>query len=47
MLVGTAVGETAGAIIGRQMDKQAEELEKSLEGANVERVGDGIQVTFD
>lgn len=47
VLVGTAVGATAGAIIGRQMDKQAEELEKSLEGANVERVGDGIQVTFD
>ncbi len=47
VLVGTAVGATAGAIIGRQMDKQAEKLEKSLEGANVERVGDGIQVTFD
>jgi len=47
VLVGGAVGATAGAIIGRQMDKQAEELEKSLEGANVERVGDGIQVTFD
>jgi len=47
VLVGTAVGATAGAIIGRQMDKQAEELEKSLEGANVERIGDGIQVTFD
>jgi len=47
VLIGTAVGGTAGAIIGRQMDKQAEELEKSLEGANVERVGDGIKVTFD
>ncbi len=47
VLVGGAVGAAAGAIIGRQMDKQAEELEKSLEGANVERVGDGIQVTFD
>lgn len=47
VLVGGAVGATAGAIIGRQMDKQAEELEKSLEGANVERLGDGIQVTFD
>lgn len=47
VLVGGAVGATAGAIIGRQMDKQAEELEASLEGANVERVGDGIKVTFD
>ena len=47
VLVGGAVGATAGAIIGRQMDKQAEELEQSLEGADVERVGDGIKVTFD
>jgi outer membrane protein OmpA-like peptidoglycan-associated protein len=36
-----------GAIIGRQMDKQAEELEAALEGAEVERVGEGILVTFD
>ena len=47
VLVGTAVGGTAGAIIGAQMDKQAAELEKELEAANVERVGEGIQVTFD
>ena len=46
-IVGAAVGGTAGAIIGRQMDKQAEELEQELEGAQVERVGEGIQVTFD
>mgnify|MGYP003754189707 CR=1 FL=1 len=47
VLVGGAVGATAGAVIGRQMDKQAEELEAALEDANVERVGDGIKVTFD
>ena len=47
VLVGGAVGATAGAITGRQMDKQAEELEAALEDANVERVGDGIKVTFD
>jgi len=47
VLVGGAVGATAGAIIGRQMDKQAEELDNSLDGATVERVGDGIKVTFD
>jgi len=47
VLVGAGVGATAGAIIGRQMDKQAEELEASLDGADVERVGDGIKVTFD
>lgn len=46
-IVGAAVGGTAGAIIGKQMDKQAEELEAELEGAEVERVGEGIQVTFD
>ncbi|MEZ4699711.1 MAG: OmpA family protein [Rhodothermales bacterium] len=46
-IVGAAVGGTAGAIIGRQMDKQAEELEEELEGAKVERVGEGIQITFD
>lgn len=46
-IIGAAVGGTAGAIIGRQMDKQAAELEEELEGAKVERVGEGIQVTFD
>ena len=46
-IVGAAVGGTAGAVIGRQMDKQAEELEEELEGAQVERVGEGIQITFD
>lgn len=29
------------------MDKQAEELEEDLEGATVERVGEGIKITFD
>ena len=46
-VIGGAVGGTVGAIIGRQMDKQAKELEEELEGAEVARVGDGIQVTFD
>jgi outer membrane protein OmpA-like peptidoglycan-associated protein len=41
------VGGTAGAIIGRQMDKQAEELERSIDGAHIERVGEGIAITFD
>jgi len=47
VLIGTAVGGAAGAIIGRQMDKQAEELQKELENAEIERVGDGIKITFD
>ena len=46
-IVGAAVGGVAGAVIGQQMDKQAEELAEELEGAEVERVGEGIQITFD
>ncbi len=46
-IIGAAVGGTAGALIGRNMDKQAEELSKDLEGAKVERVGEGIKITFD
>lgn len=46
-IIGAAVGGTAGALIGRHMDKQAEELKKDLRGASVERVGEGILITFD
>lgn len=46
-IIGAAVGGTAGALIGRKMDKQAEELRRDLEGAQVERVGEGIKITFD
>jgi outer membrane protein OmpA-like peptidoglycan-associated protein len=46
-ILGAAVGGAAGAIIGRQMDEQAEALEEELPGAEIERVGEGIQVTFD
>jgi len=45
-IIGAAVGGTAGALIGRHMDKQAEELKKDLEGAQVQRVGEGILITF-
>jgi len=44
-IIGAVVGGAAGAIIGHQMDKQAKELQK-IEGAKVERVGEGIEVTF-
>ncbi|SEG06980.1 OmpA family protein [Algoriphagus boritolerans] len=47
VIVGAAIGGSAGAIIGREMDKQAEELERELKQAEVERVGEGIKVTFD
>ena len=46
-VIGAVVGGAAGAVIGAQMDRQAEELEDELEGAEVERVGEGIQITFD
>jgi outer membrane protein OmpA-like peptidoglycan-associated protein len=45
-IIGAAVGGTIGSIIGVQMDKQARELEQKIPGAVVERVGEGIQVTF-
>ncbi|MDG1277760.1 MAG: OmpA family protein [Algoriphagus sp.] len=46
VILGSAIGGSAGAIIGKQMDRQAEELKK-LENAEVERVGEGIKITFD
>jgi outer membrane protein OmpA-like peptidoglycan-associated protein len=46
-IIGAAVGGTTGAVIGRRMDKQAEELRRDLENAEVERVGEGIKITFD
>ncbi len=46
-IIGAAVGGVTGAVIGRQMDKQAEELAMDIDGARVERVGEGIAVTFD
>lgn len=45
-IVGAAVGGAAGAAIGRYMDKQAEEIRKDLKDAKVERVGEGIKITF-
>jgi outer membrane protein OmpA-like peptidoglycan-associated protein len=45
-IIGAAVGGTAGAVIGHQMDKQAEEIEKTVPDASVERVGEGIVVEF-
>lgn len=46
-IIGAAVGGAAGALIGRYMDKQAEELQRELANAKVERVGEGIKITFD
>jgi outer membrane protein OmpA-like peptidoglycan-associated protein len=46
-IIGAAVGGTAGVLIGRHMDKQAEEMERDIENAKIERVGEGIKITFD
>jgi outer membrane protein OmpA-like peptidoglycan-associated protein len=46
-IIGTAVGGATGAAIGRYMDKQAAEIQKDVKGAKVERVGEGIRITFD
>ena len=46
-IIGAAVGGAAGAIIGHQMDQRAKTLEQNIPGARVERVGEGILVTFE
>lgn len=46
-IIGATVGGAAGALIGRHMDKQADELKADLAGATVERIGEGIKITFD
>jgi outer membrane protein OmpA-like peptidoglycan-associated protein len=46
-IIGATVGGATGAIIGNHMDKQAAELKADLKGARVERVGEGIKITFD
>jgi outer membrane protein OmpA-like peptidoglycan-associated protein len=46
-IIGAVVGGVAGGLIGNEMDKRAAELRQNIRGAKVERVGEGIQVTFD
>jgi len=45
-IIGAVVGGVTGAVIGKKMDQQARELEQNIPGAIVERVGEGIQITF-
>jgi outer membrane protein OmpA-like peptidoglycan-associated protein len=47
VIIGAAIGGTAGALIGNYMDKQAEEMQRDISGAKIERVGEGIKITFD
>lgn len=46
-VLGGVVGGGAGVLIGDRMDKQAQRIEEEIPGAEVERVDDGIVITFD
>ncbi len=46
VIIGAVVGGTAGALIGNYMDEQAAEMQKDIEGAKIERIGEGIKITF-
>jgi outer membrane protein OmpA-like peptidoglycan-associated protein len=46
-ILGAVIGGAAGAFIGDYMDRQAAEIERDIEGARVERIGEGIKITFD
>lgn len=46
-IIGGVVGGASGAYIGKRMDDQAKKIEQEIPGAEVERVGEGINVTFD
>ncbi|MBO0323170.1 OmpA family protein [Muricauda sp. CAU 1633] len=45
-IIGAVVGGAAGGYIGNRMDRQAERIEEEIPGAEVKRVGEGINVTF-
>jgi len=46
-ILGAAVGGAAGAYIGNYMDKQAAEMQRDIAGAEVQRIGEAIKITFD
>lgn len=45
-VLGGIIGGVAGGVIGNKMDKQAREIKTALPGAEVERVNEGIKITF-
>lgn len=47
VIIGAAIGGIAGGLIGAKMDRQAEKIKTEIPGAKVERIGEGIDVTFD
>ncbi|MCX2681371.1 OmpA family protein [Galbibacter sp. EGI 63066] len=46
-IIGAAVGGVVGNRIGNKMDRNAEAIEEAIPGAEVTRIGEGINVTFD
>lgn len=46
-VIGGVIGGGAGILIGKKMDDQAKKIEAEIPGATVERVDNGIVVTFD
>lgn len=46
-IIGAVLGGAAGAVIGHQMDQQAKEIGDRIPGATVQRIGEGIAVTFE
>ncbi len=46
-VIGGVVGGTVGVLLGQKMDKQAQKIEEEIPGAIVERVDEGIIITFD
>lgn len=46
-IAGAVLGGAAGALIGKKMDRQAQEIENSVAGAEVIKADEGIIVKFD
>lgn len=46
-IAGAAVGGAAGNVIGRRMDRKAQRLKEEMEGVTIQRVEEGIAVSFD
>jgi outer membrane protein OmpA-like peptidoglycan-associated protein len=46
VLIGAAIGGSGGYVIGKNMDKQAKDIKQAVPDAQVERVGEGINITF-
>jgi outer membrane protein OmpA-like peptidoglycan-associated protein len=46
-VLGGVIGGVAGGAIGNKMDKQAEKIKTEIPSAKVERIEEGINITFD